>query len=204
MPRVVRKSSKRTQAIIMKRVRKSPASSTSGRQPQENLVDQTGAASSIQPNVGEEIVDLGQADHLPFSNLGLSLSTEANHPDHENKKHPRAPALFTSHPPIRDDLETETSILQYKTIDECLPFLGTEDDGGITDFNVHRLARLKRDLHIEYLEDSLGDYSSAYLAYDASRPWLVYWALLGLSLLGEDVTSYRDRSAISILLRGLG
>jgi protein farnesyltransferase subunit beta len=28
---------------------------------------------------------------------------------------------------------------------------------------------------------------------DASRPWMVYWALAGLSLLGEDVTRVRQR-----------
>jgi len=28
---------------------------------------------------------------------------------------------------------------------------------------------------------------------DSSRPWMVYWALMGLHLLGEDVVPFRSR-----------
>ena len=190
MPRVVRKSSKRTRAIIMKRHPKS--SSIPGTQSREKPAGQISSASSTQPNVGRDVADLGQAGNPPSANMGLS-----------DERQPQAPSLFASYPPIKDDLETETSISQDETIKECLPFLKCEDDG-ITDFNAHGLPRLKRELHIEFLEEGLADYPGAYLAYDASRPWLVYWALLGLSLLGEDVTPYRDRSLISSPLRGPG
>jgi protein farnesyltransferase subunit beta len=31
------------------------------------------------------------------------------------------------------------------------------------------------------------------MAADATRPWMVYWALAGLSMLGEDVSEYASR-----------
>jgi protein farnesyltransferase subunit beta len=28
---------------------------------------------------------------------------------------------------------------------------------------------------------------------DASRPWMMYWVLCGLSLMGHDISPYRER-----------
>lgn len=50
-----------------------------------------------------------------------------------------------------------------------------------------------KDKHIEYLYDSLEDYPEGFVAMDSSRPWMSYWALAGLALLGEDVSKYRER-----------
>lgn len=48
-----------------------------------------------------------------------------------------------------------------------------------------RRCKLKRDLHIAYLTKGLFEgYPSAYVSLDSSRPWLVYWSLHALSLLG--------------------
>lgn len=44
---------------------------------------------------------------------------------------------------------------------------------------------LKRDLHLKYLQKGFNSgFPSAYVSLDASRPWLVYWALHSIDLLG--------------------
>jgi protein farnesyltransferase subunit beta len=101
------------------------------------------------------------------------------------------PDLFTSLPPIRDLLNTETSQVQDETIQECLPFLsGTEE--GIT-YNDHGVPHLDRKRHIAFLHKSLRKLPAPYVAADASRPWMFYWALAGLSAMGEDISEYREK-----------
>ncbi|KAH9216430.1 terpenoid cyclases/protein prenyltransferase alpha-alpha toroid [Leptodontidium sp. 2 PMI_412] len=101
------------------------------------------------------------------------------------------PDLFTQLPPCRDLLITESSQDQDETIQECLPFLsGLNSD---FDYNEHGVPRLGRDRHIAFLHKSLGRLPSGYVAADASRPWMFYWALNGLSTMGEDISGYRDR-----------
>lgn len=105
---------------------------------------------------------------------------------------PQFPRLFTSWPPIRDELETESSDLQDETVQGCLPFL----NGSIglpQDYNEYGLPSLARDKHIQFLHSTLEMMPAAYVGFDASRPWIIYWALTALSLLGEDVGPYRDR-----------
>lgn len=102
------------------------------------------------------------------------------------------PSLFTSWPPIRDELETGTSISQDETVQECLPFL----DPSVStpqDYNEHGLPSLARDKHIGFLHHTLETMPAAYVGFDASRPWIIYWALTALSLLGEDVEPYGER-----------
>ncbi|KAJ5216290.1 uncharacterized protein N7498_002697 [Penicillium cinerascens] len=106
---------------------------------------------------------------------------------------PGIPALFTQPPPIRDPLVTESVDLQDATIEKCLPFLKGLHSSQKGPFNVCGVPALQRDDHVGYLYDSLEDYPAGFVAMDASRPWMVYWALTGLSLLGEDVTSVRQR-----------
>ena len=108
---------------------------------------------------------------------------------------PPVPDLYTSPPPIRDLLETETSESQDCTFQECLPFLAGLESCGRTlfDYNDHGVPRLDRNKHIRYLHDTFGKLPAGFVAYDASRPWLLYWALTGLSILGEDVEQYRER-----------
>ena len=101
------------------------------------------------------------------------------------------PDLYTSLPPIRDLLNTGSSEIQDETIQECLPFLsGTEE--GIT-YNDHGVPRLDRKRHIAFLRKSLKSLPAPYVAADASRPWMFYWALAGLLTMGEDVSEYRER-----------
>ncbi|KAK7408913.1 CAAX farnesyltransferase (FTase) subunit beta [Neonectria punicea] len=103
---------------------------------------------------------------------------------------PSVPSLFTSAPPIRDGLETPSSQVQDATLDECLPFLtGYELDG----CNAHGLPHLDRRRHISFLHKQLGKLPAAFTPADPSRPWFFYWCLAALTLLGEDVSPYRQR-----------
>ncbi|KAL3475651.1 terpenoid cyclases/protein prenyltransferase alpha-alpha toroid [Aspergillus californicus] len=112
----------------------------------------------------------------------------------EATPHPTVPTLFTDRPVIRDALITETTELQDETVNKCLPFLNGSHDNLKGPLNRHGVPPLKRDEHIAYLYDSLEDYPSGFVVLDASRPWMVYWALTGLSLLGQDVTRFRERT----------
>lgn len=102
------------------------------------------------------------------------------------------PAIFTQPPAISDPLSTETTDLQNATREKCLPFL-KGIHASQTDHNEHGVPALKRDLHVSYLYESLEDYPSGFVAMDASRPWMVYWALAALAMLGEDTSHVRDR-----------
>lgn len=103
------------------------------------------------------------------------------------------PSLFRELPAIRDLLNTDTSTVQDETVVKCLPFLRGTDGTLRENLNEFGVAHLLRDKHIEYLYDSVELYPENFVGIDSSRPWMVYWALAGLSLLGEDVTKFRER-----------
>lgn len=98
-------------------------------------------------------------------------------------------SLYTTEPPIIDDLITVTSDAQDKTVDQCLPLLKAEDDS--IEYNAQGVPRLRRENIIQFLHHTLGQLPAPFVAADASRPWSFYWALNGMSLLGADVSSYR-------------
>ncbi|KAL2176164.1 terpenoid cyclases/protein prenyltransferase alpha-alpha toroid [Thermothelomyces heterothallicus CBS 202.75] len=100
------------------------------------------------------------------------------------------PDLFTKFPPVRDPLVTATSTVQDETIEACLPFLSGEDEK--LQYNEHGVPRLDRDRHVRFLHQCLGRLPGRFVAADASRPWFLYWCLSALTMLGEDVASYRD------------
>lgn len=105
---------------------------------------------------------------------------------------PIVPDLFSTLPPVKDKLITDTSISQDETVNQCLPYLtGTDPSKSLFDFTRHGVPRLQREYHVEYLNNTLRN--ARYMAYDAARPWVIYWSLVGLSLLGEDVTIYAAR-----------
>lgn len=103
------------------------------------------------------------------------------------------PDLFTQAPPVRDTLVTKTSKDQDETVGVCLPFLGGEDEA--VEYNEHGVPGLDRARHIKFLHQSLGRLPGRFVAADASRPWFLYWCLSALTMLGEDVTSYRESLA---------
>ena len=99
------------------------------------------------------------------------------------------PDLFTQDPPIRDALQTPTSIVQDETVELCQPLLAAEDE--YFEYNEHGVPQLLREKHSKFLHQHLQGLPGRFVAADATRPWFLYWCLAGLSLLGEDVTSYR-------------
>lgn len=90
-----------------------------------------------------------------------------------------------------NDLVTTTSEARAKTLAECLPLLNGSDTQGLS-LNTHSLPHLRRAAHANFLRSSLEPMPAGYVVVDASRPWLFYWALAGLSFLGEDVSSHRE------------
>lgn len=111
---------------------------------------------------------------------------------------PGIPVLFSQPPPIRDPLVTETIDLQDATLSKCLPFLKGISDVQKGPFNAHGVPALQRDDHVEYLFDSLEDYPEGFVSMDSSRPWMLYWGLAGLTLLGEDVSRVQQRVITSL------
>lgn len=105
------------------------------------------------------------------------------------------PRHFSTTPIIKDLLVTKTSIDQDETVRECLPLLKCLDDPTRDpfDFNGNGVPPLDREEHVVYLQNALEEFPAAFVGADASRPWMVYWGLMGLYLLGEDVTEYRSR-----------
>jgi protein farnesyltransferase subunit beta len=100
------------------------------------------------------------------------------------------PDIFTTLPPVRDLLNTPTSLLQDNTIQECLPF--HSNTLGLP-INSHGLPHLDRKRHIAFLHKNLRRLPAAFTAADASRPWMFYWALAGLATMGESLDGYRER-----------
>jgi protein farnesyltransferase subunit beta len=103
---------------------------------------------------------------------------------------PPVPALFSTYPPIQDELVTESSRIQDNTVEEVLPHLLNSE----LELNSYGVPALRRKQHIWYLKHSLTNrYPAPFVAIDASRPWFLYWSLTGLYTLGEDITKYADR-----------
>lgn len=106
---------------------------------------------------------------------------------------PGVPTLFSQPPAIHDPLTTETSDLQQDTVQKCLPYLQGVQKSQKGPFNRHGVPALQREDHVDYLSESLDEYPDDFVMLDASRPWMAYWALAGLALLGEDVAKFRQR-----------
>ena len=106
---------------------------------------------------------------------------------------PNLPFYFASPGPFHDELETTTSASQEKVMREVMDLM-TGKEQTITDVNSHGIPRLQRQKHIAFLKQVLGQYPPPFQVMDASRPWLLYWALAGLKFLGQDVSHYRQRA----------
>ena len=153
-------------------------------------------ASTSQISAGKSSITPNQpAGSRPSS---TTLSQDHTLPKQQSKMsetqvHPAVPALFKELPIIQDALTTETTNLQEETVNKCLPFLKGIHSSQKGPFNQFGVPALNRDDHIASLYDSLEDYPGSFVALDASRPWMVYWALAGLALLGEDISQFRER-----------
>ena len=117
------------------------------------------------------------------------LSLEARF---DEQGRPQVPELYTSSPPIRDHLTTDTSISQDDVVKQCLPRL-IKCSRSLVGVNSYGIPSLEREDHIEFLQEAI-EYPR-YIAFDPVRPWVIYWSLTALSLLGENVELYQQRYA---------
>ena len=140
--------------------------------------------------------------HRPSSTSRTSLVHQPGKMAEGQAARAGIPTLFTEPPPVQDPLVTETTELQNETLEKCLPYLKGIHDTQQEPFNHHGVPALQRPDHLEYLYDSLEDYPAGFAGLDASRPWMVYWALAALSLLGEDVSKFRDRYDLTLAIHG--
>lgn len=188
MPRTIRATSKRRKIVFMSNVVSKAASTQSS---VENLSEASGDVVGGLTETIEEIRD--QGDLVSDEDAEYLFPRKPAMPTARDR--PAVPDLFISPPPIRDDLITETTVLQDETVQECLPYLsGTVDlSKGPFDFNPHGLPPVEREKHVAFLHNVLRTLPAAYVGYDASRPWILYWALTGLYLLGDDISQYRER-----------
>ena len=93
-----------------------------------------------------------------------------------------------------EDVYTSTSVEQRAVEDSCLR-LYERADTNVSDLDDFPL--LKREKTLAFLRKGLKELSEGYECLDASRPWLVYWIVHSIELLGElDSISEDDKSAI--------
>ncbi|OJD40382.1 protein farnesyltransferase subunit beta [Diplodia corticola] len=102
----------------------------------------------------------------------------------------KAPALYSTLPPLLDHLKTKSSEDQRDTVEKILPF-HVENPYKLK-LNSHGIPHLLRQEHLEYAVDGLSDYPAQFVAMDASRPWIPYWSLFAIAILGEDTSEFRE------------
>ena len=134
-----------------------------------------------------------------LSNEGDDVATSDN-PESiiapEESNHHLVPNIFVSRPRIQDTLVTGSSIAQDKVINRCLPYL-TSTKRTPSNLRSRSIPKLEREEHLAFLESAIKD--ARFTAADASRPWVVYWSLTGVSLLGKNIEIYRERYVVVIV-----
>lgn len=113
-----------------------------------------------------------------------------------------APSIFTlphlfhptnSHPTATLDEQSETETL----ISEVLKFIDTTDTSdspGSASIEPTELGPLRKGDHVKYLCSTMNYLPAPYVSLDASRPWLLFWTMHSLDLLGcalDDETKKR-------------
>ena len=163
------------------------------RQSDETLAEQFRSKARLEelPSDADEddddYEDVSSSDSgIPFPGKPSKPRTRRKRPDLPPWLHPAALHLFHDDPP------TASLDSQRKVTAECLPLLTGKDTQGLP-LNSHGLPHLRRTQHAAFLRHQLRRLPPPYVAMDASRPWLFYWVIAGLSFLGEDVSQYRER-----------
>ncbi|URD91766.1 protein farnesyltransferase subunit [Musa troglodytarum] len=72
---------------------------------------------------------------------------------------------------------------------------------GIAPHTQSFMLELWRDAHIEFLTRGLGLLGPSYHVLDANRPWLCYWIIHSIALLGEPLDSELEDSVVEFLSR---
>lgn len=93
---------------------------------------------------------------------------------------------------VGDTLETVTTVDQQETEEKCVSMFTTEPIASELQF-------LKKDQHIAFLRKTISKLPRGYVVLDASRPWIIYWALNPLVLLGDDISDLKDGANEAIL-----
>ena len=187
MPRTFKANSRRHRIIFMSNSGRTAVSAQSS---VENLSESSGNVVGLTGRIEQAHDQAGLVSDADTEDL-----FPRKPPMSAGRDRPPVPDLYTCPPPIRDGLVTETSDLQDETVQECLPYLSgaVDPSKGPFDFNPHGLPPLEREKHVAFLHNVLGTLPAAYVGYDASRPWILYWALTGLYLLGQDISQYQER-----------
>ena len=98
-----------------------------------------------------------------------------------------------SHPTATLDEQSETEAL----ISEVLKLIDTSDTSdspGSASIAPTELAPLRKGDHVKYLCSTMNYLPAPYVSLDASRPWLLFWTMHSLDLLGcalDDETKKR-------------
>ncbi|KAK3076432.1 hypothetical protein LTS18_013020, partial [Coniosporium uncinatum] len=160
--------------------------------PEEDLIDLSDGGEDDAPELVEAAEQLpqeqGNADDWSSSSDDDSgfVEVSASGAFFDNN----IPPLFTSPPTLTDkEPPTQSSELQQQTEDVCLPLL--RNPSGLP-ANTHGIPSLLRDAHSTFLKSWLEELPSGFVSMDAARPWIVYWCLSGLGMLGHDLSVYRD------------
>lgn len=72
---------------------------------------------------------------------------------------------------------------------------------GVSPHTLSLIVELWRDKHIEFLTRGLRLLGPSYHVLDANRPWLCYWILHSIALLGEPLDSELENNAVDFLAR---
>ncbi|CDP02121.1 unnamed protein product [Coffea canephora] len=60
---------------------------------------------------------------------------------------------------------------------------------------------IRRDNHIQYLMHGLNNLAPSFSTLDANRPWICYWILHSIALLGDSLDGELEHSTIEFLSR---
>ncbi|KAJ6734619.1 PROTEIN FARNESYLTRANSFERASE SUBUNIT BETA [Salix purpurea] len=63
------------------------------------------------------------------------------------------------------------------------------------------MLELQRDEHIKYLNEGLKQLGPSFVVLDSSRPWICYWIIHSMALLGESLDYQLENNAIDFLNR---
>lgn len=98
-----------------------------------------------------------------------------------------------------DNAVATTSSDEQKKVEERIDAIWMkEKHGGVT---IRDPDILDRQQHINYLRKGLESLSVGMTALDASRPWLVYWIIHSLDLLGVTLTQLEENGCVQLLSR---